>query len=468
MITIGDTQYRNLEEQVEKNKNDILYMLEEEGVLNEFGIRVVGDVDASGDLPDPTTYEGEFGDAYAVGTQTPYTLYIFTRANGTHSTNYWFNIGQFPLPGPAGPQGGVGPTGPTGLVALEYIGDRTSSTEPIVGTSFGTAASNFNRTPVIGDYFFQTVRGVTSASVIGRTWFCSCEITSTSSGLYNYQIRSAPEITGATGPIGNSGPTGPTGPAGPTGPQGPTGTAGSPFVIQGTVSATNQLPNPSTIPDNVAYLVGTAAPYDLYVQVHEDDTWLNVGQVEGVVGPTGPMGPTGATGATGEQGPVGSTGPAGPTGPQGPAGISGIDGKPGAVGPTGPTGPKGDTGEQGPIGPVGGIGPTGPRGPQGPAGSSGTFGEIIDTLDDDGSGIFRFQSDVAGLYCVMGYGNTNVSMHQMFLNVPDNDTQAAATFNFGGGTFRFQASHGELIAIFDPTVTGGLQYATLYRIVTYT
>ena len=140
----------------------------------------------------------------------------------------------------------------------------------------------------------------------------------------------------------------------------------------------------------------------------------------------------------------------------------------GPVGPVGPTGPTGPTGEQGPIGPVGGIGPTGPRGPQGPAGSSGTFGEIIDTLDDDGSGIFRFQSDVAGLYCVMGYGNTNVSMHQMFLSVPDNDTQAAATFNFGGGTFRFQASHGELIAIFDPTVTGGLQYATLYRIVQYT
>ena len=114
------------------------------------------------------------------------------------------------------------------------------------------------------------------------------------------------------------------------------------------------------------------------------------------------------------------------------------------------------------------AGPEGPQGPQGPAGSSGTFGEIIDTLDDDGSGMFSFQSDVAGLYCVMGYANTNVSMYQMFLSVPDNDTQASNTYNIGGGMFRFQASHGTLTAIFDSSVTGGLQYATLYRIVQYT
>ena len=42
MITIGDKQYRNLEEQVKKNMDDIQYILEEEGVLNELGINVVG------------------------------------------------------------------------------------------------------------------------------------------------------------------------------------------------------------------------------------------------------------------------------------------------------------------------------------------------------------------------------------------------------------------------------------------
>ena len=45
MITIDGKEYRNLEEQVRKNQADILYMLEEEGTLNQFGIKVVGQVD---------------------------------------------------------------------------------------------------------------------------------------------------------------------------------------------------------------------------------------------------------------------------------------------------------------------------------------------------------------------------------------------------------------------------------------
>ena len=98
MITIDNVQYRNLEEQVKKNMDDIQYMLEEEGVLNEFGIKVVGQITSDNQLPDPATYTGEYGDAYAVGTAAPYTLYIYTRANGTHPTDYWFNIGQFPAP----------------------------------------------------------------------------------------------------------------------------------------------------------------------------------------------------------------------------------------------------------------------------------------------------------------------------------------------------------------------------------
>ena len=84
MITIDGKEYRNLEEQVRKNQADILYMLEEEGALNQFGIKVVGQVDTAASLPDPTTYTGEYGDAYAVGTASPYVLYIWTRANSTH------------------------------------------------------------------------------------------------------------------------------------------------------------------------------------------------------------------------------------------------------------------------------------------------------------------------------------------------------------------------------------------------
>ena len=114
MITIDGKEYRNLEEQVRKNKEDIEYILEEEGVLNQFGIKVVDVVDTVASLPDPTTYTGEYGDAYAVGTDSPYILYVWTRANGTHPNAYWFNIGAFPLAGPKGDKGDKGDKGATG------------------------------------------------------------------------------------------------------------------------------------------------------------------------------------------------------------------------------------------------------------------------------------------------------------------------------------------------------------------
>lgn len=117
MFKYDGKEYRNLQEQVEKNKNDILYILEQEGVLNEFGIKVVGEVESTDDLPSTDSEEFaalEYGDTYAVGTEEPYYLYIKTRANGTHPNDYWFNLGLFPLPGPQGPQGETGPQGPQG------------------------------------------------------------------------------------------------------------------------------------------------------------------------------------------------------------------------------------------------------------------------------------------------------------------------------------------------------------------
>lgn len=68
---------------------------------NLLGIKVVGHVDA---LPIPDgTYE--YGDAYTVGTEEPYDMWIYTRADAFHSEAYWFNIGKFPAPGPQGPKG---------------------------------------------------------------------------------------------------------------------------------------------------------------------------------------------------------------------------------------------------------------------------------------------------------------------------------------------------------------------------
>ena len=92
MLTFDGIEFRNLEEQVRRNQSDIKYILEEEGVLNQFGIKVIGQVTYSSDLPDPSTYKGEYGDAYAVGTKTPYQLYIFTRQFSGQTSPTWFNI----------------------------------------------------------------------------------------------------------------------------------------------------------------------------------------------------------------------------------------------------------------------------------------------------------------------------------------------------------------------------------------
>lgn len=233
MLTIGNEELRNLEEQVEKNKDDILFILEQEGVLNQFGIKVVGQIDTAASLPAPSIYAGDYGDAYAVGTETPYDLYIWTRANGTHPSDYWFNIGKFPVPGPAGKDGAQGPQGERGL------------TGP------------------------QGIQG----------------------------------IPGKNGAQGNPGATGPQGIQGIQGPMGPQGPAGQSFQIASIIANTSLLPTPTESIRNQAYLVGTEAPYDLYVITGNGDLyWSNAGQITGVQGPQGVPGPQGPAGANGVNG----------------------------------------------------------------------------------------------------------------------------------------------------------------------
>ena len=138
MIKIDDKEFRNIEEQVEKNKNDIEFILQQEGVLNEFGIKVVGQEESTINLPTVADYKEdnenwEYGDTYAIGTEAPYELYVLTRANGTHPNDYWFNIGEFPMPGPQGEQGvqgeqgATGPQGPMGY-STYYVGQNLSTT----------------------------------------------------------------------------------------------------------------------------------------------------------------------------------------------------------------------------------------------------------------------------------------------------------------------------------------------------
>ena len=111
MLIRDGKEYRNIQEQVLKNAQDIADYMQGQNVLNEFGIKVVGQVDEESDIPSVDDYKAEYenwsyGDAYAVGTESPYTLYILTRADDEDNPDdYWFDIGEFPLAGPQGADG---------------------------------------------------------------------------------------------------------------------------------------------------------------------------------------------------------------------------------------------------------------------------------------------------------------------------------------------------------------------------
>ena len=243
MLTIDGKQYRNLEEQVRKNKEDIQSIIDASAILNAFGIKVVGQVDTSDKLPNPADYPGEYGDAYLVGTETPYDYYIFTRPNDTHPTAYWLNIGEFPLAGPQGETGPQGPQGPKGDGSKWYA-----------GTQNPTIVAEVN------DQYLNTTDGsVFSYSNVGWTRIGN--------------------IRGPQGVQGVQGIQGIQGNIGPVGPKGERGDVGGIVNIRGLVDNVNQLPTPTSLQNlSIAYLVGTNK--ELYIQIGETPetaTWNNMG-----------------------------------------------------------------------------------------------------------------------------------------------------------------------------------------------
>lgn len=430
MLTIGNEEFRNLEEQVEKNKSDILYMLEEEGALNQFGIKVVGQEQTVDALPAPTEYTGDFGDAYAIGATSPYTLYIYTRANGTHPNNYWFNIGQFPMPGPAGSDGATGPRGPIGPQGPQGVQGPQGKQGPqgIQGPTGPQGPQGLQGVPgPKGDpgQSFQIVGILDSASALPTP----TEETrnqaylvpdATEPGTYDLYVitgttslvwENAGHIEAVQGPKGDVGPQGPMGSQGPKGDQGERGLAGfSIYLVDEPILEATSAISIANIynPKN-----RTIQPNDIVISSYQDtngnlaviksvsSTTAQIDYINSIQGPEGPVGPQGPKGdvgargiqgvqgpqgiqgpqgATGATGPKGSDGDVGPIGPQGPQGLQGIQGPAGPTGPKGDTGEqgiqglKGDTGERGPAGPQGVKGATGATGPQGPQGKIGPQG----------------------------------------------------------------------------------------------
>ena len=238
------------------------------------------------------------GEMYGIGTAAPYDIYVWDAVGGQ-----WVNNGA--IQGPKGDQGETGPQGPQGDPG--DTGPQGPKGDP-------------------GDTGPQGPKG-------------------------------DPGDTGPQGPQGDPGDTGPQGPKGDqeeTGPQGPKGAKGEDgkaFTISGYYESLSALQAAVATPeDGVAYGVGTAAPYDIYVWDAVGKQWVNNGAIQG---------PKGDQGETGPQGPKGDPGETGPQGPKG------------DPGDTGPQGPKGDPGETGPQGPKGDPGDTGPQGPKGDPGDPG-------------------------------------------------------------------------------------------------
>ena len=125
MITIDNKTYRNIQEQVEKNKRDIEAWSSIELTLNNFGIKVLGRVDYVSDIPEATF---EYGDAYLVGLNEPYNVYIYTRTDG--DIGMFVNMGPLNIVGQQGPEGPQGPAGKDGYAPVVRYGNGLPVVEP--------------------------------------------------------------------------------------------------------------------------------------------------------------------------------------------------------------------------------------------------------------------------------------------------------------------------------------------------
>ena len=249
---MADKIYLNLQEQVGKNKHDIEEIKSITLNLERFGVKVVGEEASASDLPDPTTYAGGYGDAYLIGEEAPFDMYIFTQPSAGETDPKWFNIGPFPAPGEQGPEGPEGPQGPQGQSTKWRVGQVNPSI-------LDTDKAN--------DLYLNTSTGMVY-QFNGTLWVPYAS------------------IRGPEGPQGPQGLQGETGQRGPTGPIGPVGPAGSVVEVIGVVDTLGSLPDPDDVPRNSAYVFDDGVNKDLYIIVEEDNelSWYNAGPFTGVAG----------------------------------------------------------------------------------------------------------------------------------------------------------------------------------------
>lgn len=238
MIKINNKEYRNLEEQVQFNSDRIENIYETSEILGKLGIKVVGNVDTPEELPARETYPGEFGDAILVGTEPPYDYYIWTRPFDGEEYGEWFNIGQFPLPGPQGATGAKGDTGAPGERGNAWF--------------TGEGTPTFTSDVIIGDLYLDTLNNkVYRYTGPENKW------------LYTTTVKGDPGIQGEPGEPGPAGPI---------------------VDIIGTLTNIEQLPSVEQAVElygrQVAYLIGTSgSTKSVWGLVGPDDnlSWANLG-----------------------------------------------------------------------------------------------------------------------------------------------------------------------------------------------
>ena len=204
--------YRNLQQQVKENMENIAELQE----MKLVGIDVAGIVADYSSLPS----SAEQGKVYAVGTSSPYELYVYNNSS-------WVDFGEFPKAGPQGeqgPQGEPGRQGPRGLTGPQ--GPKGYTGAP------GTPGAQ-------GPIGPQGPQGP-----IGPQGPAGKDGTVSFDELTPEQLDM---LKGPKGDTGEQGPTGPQGPKGDTGPQGPSGEPAS-IKVNGT-TYTRDASGLITLPD---------------------------------------------------------------------------------------------------------------------------------------------------------------------------------------------------------------------------
>ena len=379
MLKFGNKEFRNLEEQVDKNKQDIADLTAGISAAIGYMPTILGVYARFNEIP---TGGYNTGDTFLIGSGTPYSVYVYT------DKNQWVNVGQFPVAGPKGDKGDL-------------------------GSVITAAAGSPQVTPEsLNDFYIDTITGdwyVASRTVSGSLVY-----------IKSFSLKGEKGDRGERGLAGSMGPAGPQGPTGPQGERGLTGLKGDQGQ-KGDTGATGPAGNSVTNMSTASFTQDTSDPTIFHNAIdvdYSDGTsatfTIDTKGVKGDKGDTGAVGPTGETGAAAGFGQptiivddttgvpaaeITATGPntakifnfafsglKGDTGEQGPKGDTGEQGPQGVQGPIGPTGPQGIQGEVGPVG------PTGPQGIQGPQGPTGNGVEDLISVRDIGAPVVTYDT----------------------------------------------------------------------------